>query len=141
MQCKAPHTIAHPELHTCPKVCHPGYPVRCRDGGTRHLPEATLGIVTSPHADTPALVLVTGLQGTGKSNLRDGLLRPGPPTHAHDWALSGLRPFPEIQAALGPYGPPGHARVPCPPRALAESHSGEGRPQSSTEWPGRHKWR
>ena len=47
------------------------------------------------------LVLVTGLPGTGKSTVAtvaaDML---GTAVIAHDWAMSGLRPYPAIQAAL-----------------------------------------
>jgi predicted kinase len=60
----------------------------------------------------PILVLVTGLQGTGKSTvagLAADLL--GAPLIAHDWAMSGLRPFPEVQMALDAMEPPGHGRV------------------------------
>jgi adenylate kinase family enzyme len=46
------------------------------------------------------LVLVTGLPGTGKSTLAalaaDAL---GAAVIAHDWATSGLRPYPALQAA------------------------------------------
>ena len=58
------------------------------------------------------LVLVTGLQGTGKSTVAGiaaNLL--GAPLIAHDWAMSGLRPFPEVRAALDAMEPPGHGRV------------------------------
>ena len=71
----------------------------------------------------PVLVLVTGLQGTGKSTvagLAANLL--GAPVIAHDWAMSGLRPFPELQAALDAMDPPGHGRVGWSLlRALAQS--------------------
>jgi predicted kinase len=30
---------------------------------------------------------------------------------SHDWAMSGLRPYPELQAALDAMDPPGHRRV------------------------------
>jgi predicted kinase len=30
---------------------------------------------------------------------------------SHDWAMSGLRPYPELQAALDGMDPPGHRRV------------------------------
>ena len=63
-------------------------------------------------ADRPILVLVTGLQGTGKSTvaaLVANLL--GAPLIAHDWAMSGLRPFPEVQTTLDAMQPPGHGRV------------------------------
>ena len=75
------------------------------------------------NAGQPILVLVTGLQGTGKStvaglaaNLLDA------PLIAHDWAMSGLRPFPDVQAALDAMEPPGHGRVGWSLlRALAQS--------------------
>jgi predicted kinase len=58
------------------------------------------------------LVLVTGLQATGKSTMgqvaADEL---GVPMLSHDWAMSGLRPFPEIQHALDTMDPPGHRAV------------------------------
>jgi len=68
--------------------------------------------VISPPAGEPVLVLVTGLQGTGKSTVAGiaaNLL--GAPLIAHDWAMSGLRPFPEVRAALDAMEPPGHGRV------------------------------
>jgi predicted kinase len=49
----------------------------------------------------PTLALVTGLPGTGKSRaaavVADAL---GTAVLAHDWAMSGLRTYPDIQAAL-----------------------------------------
>jgi hypothetical protein len=58
------------------------------------------------------LVLVTGLQATGKSTMAevaaDAL---GAPVLAHDWAMSGLRPYPELQQALDAMDPPGHRVV------------------------------
>jgi predicted kinase len=46
-------------------------------------------------------VLVTGLQGTGKSTVADAAGRHlGAAVLAHDWAMSGLRPYPEVQRAL-----------------------------------------
>ncbi len=49
----------------------------------------------------PLCVLVTGVPGTGKSFVADVIARRlGAPVLAHDWAMSGLRPFAEIQAAL-----------------------------------------
>jgi predicted kinase len=68
--------------------------------------------VTSPHALGPVLVLVTGLQGSGKSTVAGiaaNLL--SAPLIAHDWAMSGLRPFAELQTALDAMEPPGHGRV------------------------------
>ena len=60
----------------------------------------------------PLLVLVTGLQGTGKSTVA-GLVAEllGAPLIAHDWAMSGLRPFPAVQAAMDTMDPPGHGLV------------------------------
>jgi predicted kinase len=58
------------------------------------------------------LVLVTGLQATGKSTMAevaaDAL---GAPVLAHDWAMSGLRPYDEVQHALDAMDPPGHRAV------------------------------
>ena len=49
----------------------------------------------------PLLVLVTGLQGTGKSTVADAAgTHLGAVVLAHDWAMSGLRPYPELQRAL-----------------------------------------
>ena len=75
------------------------------------------------HAGQPILVLVTGLQGTGKSTVAQMAANAlGAPLIAHDWVMSGLRPFPEIQAALGAMEPPGHGRVGWSLlRALAQS--------------------
>jgi predicted kinase len=79
--------------------------------------------VIPPHEGEPVLILVTGLQGTGKSTVAGiaaNLL--GAPLIAHDWAMSGLRPFPEVQAALDTMEPPGHGRVGWSLlRALAQS--------------------
>lgn len=76
-----------------------------------------------PRVGQPILVLVTGLQGTGKSTvagLAADLL--GAPLVAHDWVMSGLRPFPEIQTALNAMEPPGHGQVGWSLlRALAQS--------------------
>ena len=58
------------------------------------------------------LVLVTGLQATGKSTMAEVAARElGAPVLGHDWAMSGLRPYPEIQAALDAMDPPGHREV------------------------------
>ncbi len=58
------------------------------------------------------LVLVTGLPGTGKSTLAEvaGRLL-GAPVLAHDWAMSGLRRYPELQVALDVMEPSGHRVV------------------------------
>jgi hypothetical protein len=60
----------------------------------------------------PLLVLVTGLQGTGKSTVAEeaaGLL--GASVLSHDWVMSGLRPFEAIQRELESMEPPGHQVV------------------------------
>jgi predicted kinase len=79
--------------------------------------------VIAPRVGQPILVLVTGLQGSGKSTvarLAADVL--GAPLIAHDWAMSGLRPFPEIQTALNAMEPPGHGEVGWSLlRALAQS--------------------
>ena len=58
------------------------------------------------------LIVVTGLQATGKSTIAgiagDHL---GAPVLSHDWAMSGLRPYPEIHKTLDAMDPPGHGRV------------------------------
>jgi len=83
-------------------------------GGPTKVLFRDLGLTGSEGANAgqPILVLVTGLQGTGKSTvagLAANLL--GAPLVAHDWAMSGLRPFPEVQEALDAMEPPGHGRV------------------------------
>ncbi len=81
-----------------------------------------------PNARQPIFVLVTGLQGTGKSTVA-GILAStlGAPLISHDWAMSGLLPFPEVQATLDAMDPPGHARVGWSIlRALAQSHLDRG---------------
>jgi predicted kinase len=67
---------------------------------------------TAALAPGARLVLVTGLQGTGKSTMAEvaaGEL--GAAVLGHDWAMSGLRPFPEMQAALDAMGQRGHRGV------------------------------
>lgn len=57
----------------------------------------------------PTLLLITGLPGTGKSTVADlaaALL--SAPVLAHDWVMSGLRPFEELQRALDSMVPSGH---------------------------------
>jgi predicted kinase len=78
----------------------------------------------------PFLVLVTGLPGTGKSTVADitaALL--GAPVLGHDWAMSGLRPYPELQTALDAMGLRGHRAVGWSVLwALARSQLRRGRP-------------
>ncbi len=63
-------------------------------------------------ASGPHLVLVTGLPGTGKSTMADvAATELGAPVLGHDWAMSGLRPYPELQAALDAMGLRGHRGV------------------------------
>src|ERR1700756_3382593 len=60
----------------------------------------------------PLLVLVTGLPGTGKSTMADVAAAAfGAPVLGHDWAMSGLRPYPELQEALDAMGVRGHRGV------------------------------
>lgn len=67
------------------------------------------------HCDGPArrvLVLVTGLQGTGKSTIADAAASHlGAAVLSHDWAMSGIRPFPRVQDVLDDMDPPGHRPV------------------------------
>ena len=60
----------------------------------------------------PILVLITGLPGTGKSTMAEqaGALL-GAPVLAHDWAMSGLRPYEAVQNALDSMVPSGHQPV------------------------------
>jgi predicted kinase len=61
---------------------------------------------------TPLLVLVTGLQGTGKSTVAEAIAqRLDTAVLAHDWAMSGLRPFSELQVVLEDMGLRGHRTV------------------------------
>jgi predicted kinase len=58
------------------------------------------------------LVLITGLPATGKSTIAEQAGRAlGAPVLGHDWAMSGLRPHPEIQEALDAMGLRGHRGV------------------------------
>jgi predicted kinase len=60
----------------------------------------------------PLVVLVTGLPGTGKSTMADvAAAELGAPVLGHDWAMSGLRPYPELQDALDAMGLRGHRGV------------------------------
>jgi len=58
------------------------------------------------------VVLITGLPGSGKSTMAEVAGRAlGAPVIGHDWVMSGLRPFPEVQDALGSMGTRGHRGV------------------------------
>jgi predicted kinase len=60
----------------------------------------------------PTLILITGLPGTGKSTVAEqaaALLKA--PVLAHDWAMSGLRPYAVVQNALDAMVPSGHQPV------------------------------
>jgi len=62
--------------------------------------------------EEPSLVLVTGLQGTGKSTVASAIAqRLSTAVLAHDWAMSGLRPFSEVETVLHDMGPFGHRIV------------------------------
>lgn len=78
----------------------------------------------------PPLVLVTGLPGTGKSTMADvAAAELGAPVLGHDWAMSGLRPYPELQEALDAMGLRGHRDVGWSVLwALARSQLRRGRP-------------
>jgi predicted kinase len=58
------------------------------------------------------LVLITGLPGTGKSTMAAEAGRTlEAPVLGHDWAMSGLRPYPELQETLDSMGLRGHRGV------------------------------
>ncbi len=58
------------------------------------------------------LLLITGLPGTGKSTMAEEAGRTlGAPVLGHDWVMSGLRPYPELQEALDGMGVHGHRGV------------------------------
>jgi predicted kinase len=60
----------------------------------------------------PALVLVTGLQGSGKSTVAEGVADGlGAPVLAWDWLMAALTPFAPIQEALGGMDAPSHRAV------------------------------
>ena len=60
----------------------------------------------------PILVLITGLPGTGKSTMAEQAAAfLGAPVLAHDWAMSGLRPYEAVQKALDSMVPSGHQPV------------------------------
>jgi predicted kinase len=64
------------------------------------------------HPSPPLLVVVTGVQGTGKSTVAEASATMlGAALLAHDWAMSALRPYPEVQAALDAMEPSGHRVV------------------------------
>jgi predicted kinase len=61
---------------------------------------------------TPALLLVTGPPGTGKSTVAEAAAaRLDAPVLAWDWVMAGLTPFEEIQAALRSVDPVRARRV------------------------------
>jgi predicted kinase len=65
-----------------------------------------------PDPPEPTLLLITGLPGTGKSTVAEqaaAILEA--PVLAHDWAMSGLRPFEAVQSALDSMVPSGHQSV------------------------------
>jgi predicted kinase len=84
------------------------------------------------------LLLITGLPGTGKSTMAEEAGRTlGAPVLGHDWAMSGLRPYAELQEALDRMGLRGHRAVSAgrcygPWRALS---SGWALRSCSTAWP------
>jgi predicted kinase len=60
----------------------------------------------------PLLVLVTGLQGTGKSTVAEAIAENlSAAVLAHDWAMSALRPYAELQATLDDMEPSGRRKV------------------------------
>ncbi|HEY2214310.1 MAG TPA: AAA family ATPase, partial [Acidimicrobiales bacterium] len=60
----------------------------------------------------PVLVLVTGLPGTGKSSVADvTAAQLAAAVLAHDWAMSALRPYPELQRLFDNMDPSGHRIV------------------------------
>ncbi len=55
---------------------------------------------------------MTGVPGTGKSTVADHAGRLlGAAVLAHDWAMSALRPYPDLQETLDTMNPPGHRAV------------------------------
>jgi predicted kinase/ribosomal protein S18 acetylase RimI-like enzyme len=77
---------------------------RPRSGG----PLASDGSYAARHL----LVLVTGVPGTGKSRVADAAGQQlAASVLAHDWAMSGLRPYPGLQQALDVMDPSGHRVV------------------------------
>jgi predicted kinase len=58
------------------------------------------------------ILIVSRLPGTGKSSVADAAGRHlQAPVLGHDWAMSGLRNFPEVQNALDAMDPPGHRQA------------------------------
>jgi predicted kinase len=58
------------------------------------------------------LVMITGLPGSGKSTMAEVAGQAlGASVLGHDWAMSGLRPFPEVQETLDVMGVRGHRGV------------------------------
>jgi predicted kinase len=72
-----------------------------------------IGQADGVHDPTNAvLVLVTGLQGTGKSTIAESLGdRLGAPVFAWDWFLAALTPFESVQEALRALDAPTYRRV------------------------------
>ena len=71
-----------------------------------------LTVRRSTGPEQPFLVMITGLPGSGKSTVAEeaaGLL--DATLLAHDWAMSGLRPYPDLQNALDGMQPVGHGPV------------------------------
>jgi hypothetical protein len=60
----------------------------------------------------PLLIVVTGLPGTGKSTVAEAIARMlHGSTISHDWVMSGLRPYQDIQGVLDQMTPSGHRVV------------------------------
>jgi predicted kinase len=65
-----------------------------------------------PPADRAVLVLVTGLQGTGKSTVAGGVADAlAAPVFAWDWFMAALTPFESLQAALERMDAPAYRSV------------------------------
>jgi predicted kinase len=63
-------------------------------------------------ASSPKLVLITGVPGSGKSTMAAVAGHAlGAAVLSHDWAMSGLRPYQELQVALDAMGARGHRGV------------------------------
>ena len=68
----------------------------------------------SPRAAGPDMTPRPGDRAAGDRQVDDGRgRRPelGAPVLGHDWVMSGLRPYPEMQTALDAMDPPGHRGV------------------------------